>query len=501
MRKFLKYSVLTVAVLMSFGCNLDQEVYSEYVVDDYVNDADDVERLLTGAYNGLQGVLYYEWAVTELRSDNARSRAAGSTSQDTKLIEQLDQGVITTAHDWVSEYWSACYAAIDRANRTLAALGVVTDEAQRTRIEAEAKFLRAHIYFNLVRLWGPVFKVTESLTPEEARYMQRSPKEEIYDLIEGDLTYIVDQEMLPVPAEIAADQKGRVTLQAAEALLAKVYMTRYKKGTEAYTRAGELLHDALNMATGWVGSYADIFSINNEMNPEIVFAVRYMSGNVGLGSPFGTLFGPQNNGNNVIMGSPKHYNYPTDNLILAYKANEGDLRKEVTLKESYFNQTTGKEVTGASARWCDKFLSPITTEYDGENDWPVIRLGDVVLLLAEWINETDGPTEEAFELLNRIRTRAGGAEYTAAELTNRSVFRRAVREERRLELACENQRWFDLLRWGVATETVNAYFQKEITFYDSYGYAINPIEDWQLMLPIPLSVKNINPNVAQNAGY
>lgn len=500
MRKILSYAMLTIALPFLFGCNLDREVYSESDADSYVKDATDVSRLLTGAYNGLHDVLYYEWAVTELRSDNTRSRAAGSTSQDTKLIEQLDQGTITTAHDWVNEYWSACYAAIDRTNRVLAGLEVIDNEELRGRYEAEAKFLRAHLYFNLVRLWGPVFKVTRSLTADEARYMQRSSTEEIYGMIEEDLNYIIDNQLLPPPSQLPASELGHVTLQAAEALLAKVYMTNYKSGSAEYTRAGELLRDAMNMATGWVDNYADIFSINNEMNPEIIFAVRYLSGNVGLGCPFGTLFGPMNNGNNVIMGSPKHYNYPSDNLIIAYNANEGDLRKEVTLKESYYNATTGNIVTGASARWCDKFLSPITTDYDGENDWPVIRLGDVVLLLAEWINETSGPTDEAFELLNRIRTRAGIATYEASDLPTRAIFRKAVREERRLELACENQRWFDLLRWGIAKETVNTYLDYE-SFYDDYSYAINAIEEWQTMLPVPLAVTNINPNVAQNAGY
>ena len=505
MKTTIKYLLFGVAAAVLTGCNLDQTPYSESPASGYVKDLKGVNTLVIGAYNGLYDVLYYEWAVTELRSDNTRSRAAGSTSQDTKLIEQLDQGVITTAHDWVDEYWNACYAAIERTNRVISSLETIisdysseSDLKLAARYEAEAKFLRAHLYFNLVRLWGPVFLVTESKSIDEARHMQRSPKEEVYDLIEGDLAYIVENQLLPPPAEIPSDELGRVTLQAAEALLAKVYMTRYEVGTEGYAKAEDMLRGALNMSMGWVDNYADIFSIENEMNAEIIFAVRYLSGNVGLGCPFGTLFGPNNNGNNVIMGSPKQYNYPTDNLVASYKANGTDLRKDVTLKESYYNSTSNRTVT---TTWCDKFLSPILHEYDGENDWPVIRQADVMLLLAEFINETAGPNNDAFELLNRIRTRAGLESLTAAELPKKSDFRQALRDERRLEFACENQRWFDLLRWGIAVETVNEYFQKEKTFYDTYGYAINPIAEWQVMLPIPLAVTNINPNVAQNAGY
>ena len=295
-------------------------------------------------------------------------------------------------------------------------------------------------------------------------------------------------------------------MPAAKGLLAKVYMTRYEVGSEQYMKAGDLLRSVLASA-GNPQSGADlvpydrIFATDNEMNKEIIFAVRYLSGNVGLGSPFGTLFGPMNNGNNVIMGSPKHYNYPSDDLLSAFNNNgtaeNPDKRKAVTLKESYYNATTGLTV---EARWCDKFLSPITTEYDGEKDWPILRVGDVALLLAEWINETTGPTDEAMRYLNMIRERAGVATYTTTDLSSKYLFREAVRKERRLELACENQRWFDLMRWGTAVTTVNNFFASEL-FYSEYDYTVSPISEWQVLLPIPISVININPEVAQNPGY
>ncbi len=96
--------------------------------------------------------------------------------------------------------------------------------------------------------------------------------------------------------------------------------------------------------------------------------------------------------------------------------------------------------------------------------------------------------------------RAGVSTYTLTDLSNRYDFRKAVRNERRLELAFENQRWFDLLRWGTATQTVNNYFNSE-TFYTEYTYAVNDIADWQTFLPIPVSVIDINPDIAQNTGY
>ena len=183
--------------------------------------------------------------------------------------------------------------------------------------------------------------------------------------------------------------------------------------------------------------YDKIFARDNEMNKEIIFAVRYLSGNVGLGSPFTTLFGPMNNGNSVVMGSPKHYNFPSDNLLSAYNANaegdKADLRKAVVLSEGYTNITTG---LWKDECYMTKFLDPdMASEYDAENDWPVLRVGDIALLYAEIINETEGATDEALKYLNMVRSRAGIREYTSADLTSRYQFRMAVRDERRVELS------------------------------------------------------------------
>jgi len=504
MKKF-KYLLALATALSLSACNMDQYPYSEIAAGEYVKDAASVNNLVLGAYSGLHSVMYYEWAMTELRSDNARMRATGSTSQDTKLIEQLDQGTIETSHQWVGEYWDDTYAVIYRANDVLANLGVVSDPQLYNQYRGEAQFLRAMLYFNLVRLYGPVFIVTQKVGADEARRMQRSPVEDVYALIEEDLESIVEEGLLP--EKMPDSQTGRATLTAAKALLAKVYMTRYAVGDEKYMKAKTLLKEVLSAAgdpqTGAdLVPYDRVFARDNEMNKEIIFAVRYLSGNVGLGSPFTTLFGPLNNGNSVVMGSPKHYNYPSDNLLSAYNANaegdKADLRKAVVLSEGYTNVTTGEWKT---ERYMTKFLDPeMTTEYDAETDWPVIRVADVALLYAEIVNETDGPTDEALKYLNMIRSRAGIREYTSADVASRYQFRVAVRNERRLELAFENQRWFDLLRWGTAATTVNDYIDSEI-FYTDYNYKVNHIADWQTLLPIPISVININPDVAQNVGY
>lgn len=494
--------VALAATLATVGsCNLNQYPYSEVAEKDYVKDASSVNNLVIGAYNGLYDVMYYEWAVTELRSDNARMRVNKSTSQDSKLIEQLDQNTVLTANAWIQQYWDAAYSVINRANSVLASLEVVDDPALRARYEGEARFLRAWMYFDLVRLWGPAFIVTKKTGADEARYMQRSPVEDVYKQIEEDLTTVVDAQMLP--ETMPSGDLGRADLRGAKAMLAKVYMTHYKTSDPLYSRALNLLGDVLqscgNPTSGSaMVPYARVFAKDNEMNPEIILAVRYKSGNVGIGSPFTTLFGPLNNGGNVVIGAPKHYDFPTDNLISAFNANPGDLRKDVCLQESYFNKTTGLEVLD---RYCCKYLDPdMSSEYDAENDWPVIRLADVMLLYAEASNELNGPSDEALQYLNAVRERAGIPTYSLSELSSKYAMREAIRSERRVELAFENQRWFDLTRWGIAVPTINAYLQNE-AFYAEYDYSVRPIAEWQTLLPIPVSVKNINKEVAQNPGY
>lgn len=498
-----KMITLAAATALLLSCNLNQKPWSDVVANEYVKDQKSVENLVIGAYNALYDVEYTEWAMTELRSDNVRMRVNQSTSSDSKLIEQLDQGTILTANAWVQDYWDALYRVISRANTIFPYLDVVQDPVKKAQFEGEARFLRAWMYFDLVRLWGPVFIVTQKMGADEARYLQRSPVEDVYALIEEDLKSIVDKELLPL--SMGGNELGRADMKAAKSLLAKVYATHYKAGTEQYATALLLLSDVLEACGNPVSGaelvpYDKVFATDNECNAEIILAVRYRSGNLGIGSPFTTLYAPINNGGNVAIGAPKHYNFPSDNLIAAYNENPGDLRKDVTLQESYYNATTGQVVT-TNARYCSKFIDKkMTSEWDAENDFPIIRLADVMLLWAEISNEISGPSAEALQLLNAIRERAGIPVYTAADVPTKYELREAIRKERRLELALENQRWFDLLRWDIATTTVNNFFVSE-PFYGNYDYTVNPIAKWQTILPIPISVKNINQEVAQNPGY
>ena len=316
------------------------------------------------------------------------------------------------------------------------------------------------------------------------------------------LERIIANGMLPEVMDGA--NTGRADMTAVKALLAKVYATHYQKGDAQYARARQLCLEVLQGAKAGnptsaadLVPYPDIFSTSNEMNKEILFTVRYLSGNVGLGSPFGNMFAPINNAAIVIIGTSNNYNTPSDNLIAAYQS-EGDVvRFNTNISQGYYNPTTQATV---NVNYCKKYLTPVTTQFDGESDWPLLRVGDIALLFAELDNELNGPTSTALNYLNMIRQRAGIATYDASDLSTTYDFREAVRLERRLELAFENQRWFDLQRWETTTNVVNKYLATE-AFYAGYSYEVKPIAEWQTMLPVPVSVFNINPQVAQNVGY
>jgi hypothetical protein len=290
-------------------------------------------------------------------------------------------------------------------------------------------------------------------------------------------------------------------LLSARTLLGKLYLTQ-KKYAEAKTqlKAVETAYNGYDLSSI---KYADVFSINNEMNKEIIFAIRFKAGNVGLGNPFGNMFAPLNSGTSVINGNGSSYNYPTTTLVNSYK--DGDERKDATLGFGYHNNTTGLDVT---IRYVKKYLSPVTTAEDGENDVPVLRYADVLLMLAEIENELSGPTAEALNYLNATVKRAGVTPFTIADLPNKVAFRLAVEEERFKEFAYENQRFFDLIRTGRYVDVMKKHYATEFddknnkSYYeDKPNLMAGNINLNQLLLPLPTSLIDVNPEIAQNPGY
>lgn len=527
MKTILKYNKTKIAAfLMVVGLSscqksIDIEPISNVPVDNYYRNYKEVNNALTGCYNGMQGPLYSEWMFTELRSDNSKQGVPNSTNVANTELNALDMFTLSPFHERVYDYWLATYNNIRSINYVLRSLGVTYEnkqivigegtakmtDAEKNKIVGEALFLRAYHNFNLVRLFGGAFLVDKPLTPQEAKLINRSTVQDLYDFIIADLKKANETFPNITFASIPAADLGRANIWASKALLAKVYLT-VKQGD-----ALSLLTDIIDHSGyGLLTAYSDVFSITNEMNKEIIFAVRYKSGGLGIGSPFANLFAPTGSGNAIVNNDGNGFNFPTEEMKTIYKT--GDKRKDVTIAQ----YTSTKP-------YVKKFLSQVALRYDAENDFPVIRFSDVLLMKAEAIG-FDGVNGESVGLINKVRERAGALDYGAntdfgvkfykypasgtSSISTPDLFKKALFNERKIELAFENQRYFDILRQPDATQIIKDHFAAEFaTHYSKIIPAVtlvalqaNVTQD-RLILPIPQKEidKNDQIKIEQNAGY
>jgi len=406
----------------------------------------------------------------------------------------------------IYHYWFWTYQYISAANLVIRNLHVVpdTEAALRTQFEAEARFLRAMGHFNLVRLFGPIFLMDDLRTPQEARLMNRIPVEDIYEFIIADLQFATEN--LP-PAHTAANT-GRATSYAAKALLARVFMT-----LQNFEDALPLLryivnsptHDLVSQSTANESAFARVFALNNEMNEEIIFAVRF-NGEAGIGNSFSNDFAPLNSLQHVVnMGISRGLNAVTWDLFDSF-AEYDTIRRDASI--GVWRGLSGDEEDRARLRlYPRKFVTPVIGANQSSQDFPIIRYADVLLMLAETINELEGPTGEVFTLVNAVRQRAGIAPEHDVSTPSRLEAREIIENERRWELAFENLRWHDLVRTGRVQEVVERQIF-EVDWEDYLRYEVPPtrgqiIQSWQLLLPIPHReiISNNDIIITQNFGY
>ena len=536
MKHFRKIStrfIIMVSLVSSFSaCKklVDQEPISNEVVNNYYKNYKEVSVALSGCYNGMQEPLINEWQFTELRSDNARQRSVNSTTNVNMELNVLNLYTVNPQHQQIYNYWLSMYKNIRNANYVLRSLGVkyqnnqlvfgtptadVTD-AQRDELAGQALFIRAYHYFNLVRLYGGVFIVTEPLEGSQARKINRATLTESYHLITKDLEAAAALASAKPYNQITSTDLGRANAWAAKALLAKVYLTLpTPRNADALT----LLNDIItNSGYGLESSFARVFAINNEMNREILFAVRYKAGLVGLGNPMANMFAPASSGDAVINGDGSGFNYPTtsiNNAFVASTTSFTDARKAVTIN-TFANSTTPLYV--------NKFFSKVVVAGDAENDFTVLRFSDVLLMKAE-AQGFDGAAGSSVGLINQVRARAGAGDFSTgtfttafykypatgtAAIASAADFNAALLKERRLEFAFENQRLFDLIRFGEAVNTMRSHYDAEYTAYYGRFRPVIPLPTLQanvtqekLLLPIPQREIDTNTEITipQNPGY
>ncbi|MCG8578782.1 MAG: RagB/SusD family nutrient uptake outer membrane protein [Bacteroidales bacterium] len=470
MKKIKLYSLIVLVALGMVSCDdyLDTEPISQIASNGFYKNTAEVEAGLMSMYDGFQSydksndifgpdILPREFALTEMRSDNTKSKnSEGEWAQFQDMNVDVSNGT-------VSNYWLVNYNNIYRANVVMANLSAVSDESVRAQFEAEAKFGRALCHFNMVRAYGDVPIVDKIVDPEDNTTNIRQPSNEVYDFIIQDLTEAIA--VLPTRSNIA---EGRATKGAAQTLLGKVYLT-IGNYSDAKIQLEAVMGDN---DYSIIDNYNDVFY--KELNDEIIFAIQYLDDDVEDSQDFSYEM--------TYLGQASGLNYPTDDLMAAVDPADGRYN---TL--FYFEISSGS----SGGYECGKFR-PITaanSEFAG-NDWIVLRYADVLLMYVEAVMAGNSSTNDAaaLEAFKEVRGRAGFDVSAITEVTKQMLL-----DERRIELAFENHRLYDLIRFGEA-ESVMAAFAAT----DEADFEFNATK---LLLPIPQRERNLNPDLTQNPGY
>ncbi len=490
MKRTYFFGILLTALGTLLGCSdafINLDPVTAATPTNFYRTANDFTNALNATYARLQGegLFANDYVFGDIATDNSAAELTACISGHCDFDNFQVLPGNSTAASLLNSRWQDAYQGISRANALLDRLPAASfDEALKKRLGGEAQFLRALFYFKLATTFGDVpLTLKEITSPAESYALGREPVAKVFDQIETDLKAAATA----LPERYTGSDVGRATSGSAKALLGRTYLTRKKWG-EAVAVLKEV---EAGKVYSLLPAFADVFRADNGNNAEIVFAVQYTRGGVGEGSGFGTNFAPRGSGTLVTKaGSPNGSNTPTVDILRAYEP--GDLRFATTLDSAY-TDATGKKVF---VRYVKKYLDAgITAAGDGANDWPVIRYSDVLLMLAEALNETGQP-DVALPYLNAVRKRAGLKDKTAL---TQAALRLAIEGERRVEFAFEGLRYYDLLRTDRLLPVMNAYFRQYAIRFNGATIEVKP---HQTLLPVPQVQMDVNPGkITQNPGY
>lgn len=509
-KKLIAIGCIAVFIALSPSCKkdfLEQSDPNAISIDANFKSPNDVLLAVNGIYQSLRsgnniGETSGLW--TDERSDDT-----GTNDNQSNAGEpfQFNNFSILPSNTYLKSHWVSLYGTITRANVVLSNIDKVTfpDTNLKLQYSAEAKFLRALTYFHLVRLWGDVPLVTRQLSfAEVAANTFREKQETVYAQIVADLKDVVNNN--PLPNLQTGAGMGRASKAAANALLGQVYLTMAANLDQA-NRAANLgnaktyLMNAYNMrAFGALSEipYTDVFDVNKKSTcPELIFQIVNIQGDINYSSAIAA----NNQAKGETINSQKQASGAggnvTHDLINEYETN--DPRMIYSVK--FANDPIVK----------DWFITKFRDNSDkatklgyGGNDWNLIRFADVILMLAE-VNMYLGDNVTAIQFLDQVRARAGVSTYAVAmtDPTYSSKFptlKLAILHERRVELAFEHHRWFDLTRFFTTPELVTYFKGKSQADFGAAQLSNFSTKD--RYYPIPFDENKLDPvKMYQNPGY
>ncbi|MEK6480521.1 RagB/SusD family nutrient uptake outer membrane protein [Catalinimonas sp. 4WD22] len=498
--KYLNIILLCLLFTVFTACEdeLDQSPISERGSSNFYQSEEDFIQAINGVYNDLRSYPIWHFELSEIRSDNMFVPGAGGV-RDYSAVNNFSVNLATT--DYISEVWNVNFNGVMRANTVLTELEAtnILDESISNRIEGEAKFLRAMYYFDLVRWFGQVPLITETVTPLEALNIPRSPVSEVYEVIIADLQDAITL----LPETYDGGNEGRATSHAARGILARVFMTRSGTqlhpsgptlGTNDYDAALTLLNEIIESGQfSLLESYADIFAYDNENNAEMVFDVQFQSGGLGIGAEYIAWQYPEAYSRAVGIpfaggAYPDAPKTPSDDVLASFA--EEDVRDEVSITDGYMMD--GNYVANPFiSKYLDLDYLGID-RFDFELNYPVLRYTDVLLLKAEAILQgTAGSQQEVDDIVNEVRERAGLEPVSNVDLN-------MLLEERRREFIGEGLRWHDLVRTGTVLEVMNNWLQG----LEDDGIMPDQIDETAIIYPIPQNQLDVKQGLyEQNPGY
>ncbi|AEL25140.1 RagB/SusD family nutrient uptake outer membrane protein [Cyclobacterium marinum] len=430
----------------------------------------DFEQAVNATYAPLRSIADdRSWLLSEMRSDNtiyARNINFGATEQQEDISDHAlpeAQGITSNGH--VLNQYRQDYLIIARANQILSVIDEVEfDQTSKDNLKGQALFLRGYAYYELARYFGGVPLHLDPVTAREEAALPVTPEAEIYNQLISDIQASIA--LLPTRSNQGV---GRASKGAAQMLLADVYITQ-KKWAEAETLLNAIVSSG---EYELIGNYEDVFSesVGNKNNIESLFEVQYLEGPEGLNGNFLYSFMPRPispqelqpiTGTSNTQGlDGEGNNIPTPDIIAAYE--DGDLRKDASIA---YVEIAGSDREDKVYPYIKKYAKAHDLHGNHGMSWPIYRYAEVLLFLAEALNE-QGKTAEAAAYLNQIRDRAGLAATTAS---SQSDMREAIFKERRVEFAFENKRWFDITRADRVQEIIGAFGQRAVANPLDYYY-------------------------------